>query len=137
MLERYRTKTYTWDEFMDSYNKRKNMELLAKEINKDNRLKKMAVFVLGSLMYADNVHAAGNTVDAITKLNAAGNTLLGVMQTIGYWVALIMCIVEILKSLSAGDTKSIGRIIVKYLMAFAGIFVLKWLFDLIRLTFGG
>lgn len=132
-----RTKIMSWDEFINDYNERKNIELLAKEINKDNKLRNMVAFVFGSLMYVDNACAAGSTVDAVTKLNTAGNTLLGVMQTIGYWVALIMCIVEILKSLSAGDTKSIGKIIVKYLMAFAGIFVLKWLFDLIRLTFGG
>lgn len=125
------------NQFLQEYRQKKNMEILTKEINRNKRLRDMTAFVLGSLLYVENAIAADKTVEAVNKLNYAGNTILSVVQTIGYWVALIMCVVEILKSLSAGDTKSIGKIIVKYLMAFAGIYVLKWLFDLIRITFGG
>lgn len=132
-----KTEIMTLEQFLNEYRDKSALEELAERVYKNKTLKSMAVFVIASLTYAEKVLAADTTVEAVKRLNTAGNTLLSVMQTIGYWVALLMCIIEILKTLSSGDTKSIGRIIVKYLMAFAGIYVLKWLFDLIRVIFGG
>jgi hypothetical protein len=53
------------------------------------------------------------------------------MRRIGYWVLLVMCILEVLKCVANGDTKEIGKIIMKYLLAFMVLFLIPWAFDLV------
>lgn len=110
-----------------------SLELVAKHINADNRLKKMAVFTLGSLLYInDTVYAA---TDPMGKVNKAGSTILGIVRTIGYWICILGCIMEIVKALMQGDTKSIAKIMMKFGLAFAALFVFPWILDLIKSIF--
>jgi hypothetical protein len=46
-------------------------------------------------------------------------------------VLLVMCILEVLKCVANGDTKEIGKIIMKYLLAFMVLFLIPWAFDLV------
>lgn len=112
-------------------------EYIAKKIISDPRLKKMVAFVTGSLLYFNKaiINAAEPTVKGLEKINYAGNTLLTVARTIGYWVCLVMCIVEIIKSVANGDTKSISKIIMKYILAIGAFYMLPWMFDLVRAIF--
>jgi len=109
-----------------------NMELVAKHINADNKLKKQAVFVLGSLFYVqDVVSAAGD----LSKIDKAGGTILQVARKIGYWVCIVGCIIDVLKALMQGDTKSIAKIMMKYALAFSSLYIFPWVLDLIKNIF--
>ena len=93
------------------------------------------------MLYLNNlsVEVMASTGPNVTKFNSKvneiGNMFVGIIQTIGYWTCLIMCAVEILKCLFQGDTKSLTKIICKYLMAFAGLYILPWIFELIKSMF--
>ncbi|NEZ47230.1 hypothetical protein FDF74_08410 [Clostridium niameyense] len=106
-----------------------NMELVAKHIIADNKLRKQAVFVLGSLFYIqDKVSAAGD----LEKIDRAGNTILSIARKIGYWICIVGCIIDIIKALMQGDTRSIAKIMMKYALAFTALYIFPWILDLIK-----
>lgn len=109
-----------------------NLELIAKHINANTELKKKAVFVLGSLLYANEVVSAA---DPLGKIDTAGNTILGIVRRIGYWCCIIGCIIDIIKALMNGDTKSIAKIMMKYALAFGALYIFPWILDLIKSIF--
>ncbi|MBZ9688399.1 hypothetical protein G9F72_018885 [Clostridium estertheticum] len=121
--------TMNWEYKSPSRKHAECLEEFAKKINSDTKLKKMTIFVLGSLLYCKTTLAVVNPLD---KVNKAGNMMLGISRTIGYWLILIVCICEIIKSLMAGDTKSISKIIMKNLLAFASLYLFPWLMDLVK-----
>lgn len=109
-----------------------NLELIAKHINSDNRLKKQAIFILGSLLYVnEKVSAAAD----FGKIDTVGNTILGIVRKIGYWCCIIGCIIDIIKALMQGDTKSIAKIMFKYGLAYAALYIFPWILDLIKSIF--
>lgn len=99
----------------------------------NSRLKKMLVFTVAGLNYASTVLA--DTGQAVANIDDAGGTFLGIIQSIGYWLCLIGCMMEILKSVLNGTSKDIGKIIIKYLMIFAALYFMPWAFDLIKEIF--
>lgn len=114
----------------DIYKKEKStIEDLAETINKNRYIKGLATFVLANMMY---VKTALANPDKVAK---AGGAILNIVRSFGYWICLIMCIVEIIKSLMQGDTKSISKIIAKYAIGFGSFYFLPWFFDLIKEMF--
>lgn len=106
-----------------------NLELVAKYINDDKKIKKACIFVLGTLFYLnDKVYAA----DRLGKIDRAGNTILEIVRRIGYWICIIACVMDIVKCLMQGDTKSIAKTMLKYALAFAALYIFPWILDLIR-----
>lgn len=121
-------KIMTFDEFMQ---KQKNKKFRV-QLNDKKYLEKITVFVLANLIWCEKVFAQQVNTDPINK---AGDTLLNIAQSFGYWVFLIMCIIDILKSVTNGDTKNILNIISKYLVAFGSFYFLPYLFNLIKPIF--
>lgn len=109
-----------------------NLEIAAKCINADTELKKKAIFVLGSLLYVNEVV---NAADPMGKIDVAGNTILGIVRRIGYWCCILGCIMDIVKALMQGDTRSIGKIMMKYALAFGALYIFPWILDLIKSIF--
>lgn len=109
-----------------------NIEFVAKHINANSELKKRAIFVLGSLFYINDIVYAS---DQLGKVDVVGNTMLQMVRKIGYWICIIGCIIDICKALMQGDTKSIAKIMMKYALAFAALFVFPWILDTIKLMF--
>lgn len=110
------------------------LESLATKILNDDRLRRMTVFTIAGLNYASEVLA--DTSQAVAKINVAGYTFLNIVQTLGYWLCLIGCIMEILKSLMNGSSKDVGKLMLKYLLIFAALYLMPFAFDLIREIFG-
>ena len=108
-------------------------ELFAKELRRNARLERMTAIVIGSLMYAEKAFALA--APATGKIDKLGFTLLGFCRTIGYWACIIMCSIEIIKALMQGDTKGISSIISKYILGFAALYFLPWIFDIIKTAF--
>lgn len=133
--------TYSFSEYKNLIEARENTEeYIAKKIMADPRLKKMSAFLLGSILYLNNavtkVNASAPSVEAFDqKINEAGTLFVGIIQSFGYWMCIIMCAVEILKALFQGDTRSISKIIIKYLLAFSSVYAIPWIFDLIKALF--
>lgn len=120
--------------FHDFFNKENSnkLELIAKKIKSNRRLERMFIFTAGSLMYAQKVLATEVKTGKITQ---AGVTILSICREIGYWACIIMCVMEIIRSLMQGDTKGITKIIAKYTIGFAALYMLPWMFDIIKSIF--
>lgn len=109
------------------------LESIANHIKSNKNLERMFVFATSSLMYFSKiVNAAENGAKGIDSL---GIRLLGIFRQFAYWICIIGCIIEICKSLMQGDHKSIGKIIAKYILAFAAIYFVPWIFDIIKESF--
>jgi len=109
---------------------KESIEYITNKIINNKNLKKITIFALAGLMYAEKALAA--TVDASKKINTAGSTIFEICRNIGYWACLIMCIIEIIRSLMQGDTKGISKIISKYVVGFGALYIVPWIFDLIK-----
>ncbi|MDU5111159.1 MAG: hypothetical protein E6248_11975 [Clostridium sp.] len=109
------------------------VEGIARKIINNDRLRRMTVFVIAGLNYTSTVLADAS--DAGNKINEAGSTILGIVQSIGYWLCIIGCVMEILKSLMNGSSKDVGKIIIKYLLIFGSLYLMPWAFDLIKEIF--
>lgn len=109
------------------------LENIVTKIMKDDRLKKITVFTIASLNCMSTVYA--DTAQAVSKINNAGNAFLTIFQSIGYWLCLIGCIMEILKSVMNGSSKDVGRIMLKYILIFAALYVMPFAFKLISEIF--
>lgn len=136
-----RTKTYTWDEFMNKSNEQelKKLEKLAIMAEHNKHLKVAIIIFLSNLFYISEkvgsavVYAAAT--DPFSKINLLGMRFLGIAQVFGYWICIIMCVVDIIKSLMQGDAKGAGKIFVKYLIAFIALFGVKYAFDEVKTIF--
>lgn len=121
-------KVMTVEEFLQM-EKMKEIEIY---ISKDKQIEKVFVFMLGSLMYCQNIMAKNAD---LSKVNEAGGVLLNIIQTFGYWICIGLCILDLLKQLLDGKTKNTGKIISRYIIAFSAAYVIPWLFDIIKSIF--
>lgn len=106
------------------------LESLAATILNDDRLRKLTVFTMAALNYSSVVFA--DTSQAIAKIDKGGFMILGLFQTLGYWACIIICIMEILKTIMNGTNKDIGKIVLKYVGIFATLYFMPWAFDVIK-----
>ncbi|MDU1279242.1 MAG: hypothetical protein E6960_12260 [Clostridium sp.] len=109
------------------------LESIATKIMNNNRIRKMVVFTIASLNYMNTVLA--DTSEAVARINIAGNTFLTIFQSIGYWLCLIGCIMEILKSVMNGSSKDVGKVMLKYLLIFAALYLMPFAFNLVKEIF--
>lgn len=110
------------------------LESLATKIINDDRLRRITVFTIAGLNYMSV--AAADASQAVAKIDNAGTMFLGIVQSIGRWLCLIGCVMEILKCVMNGTSKDVGRIMLKYLLIFASIYLMPFAFDLIKEIFG-
>lgn len=130
-----RKKVISIDEFLELQRgeHKSKLDLIIGKLTRSNALKRTMIFSLASyLSFQEAVYAAG---EDIQKLNSAGNKLLNIFRYFGKFICLFFCFAEIIKSLAEGDVKSIGKIILKYSIAFSSFYFLPWLFEIIRSCF--
>lgn len=102
------------------------------KIMANKQLKKAFVFLTAlGLTFQTFTFTALGAVDT-SKIDYAGSTILLLLRTAGYWVCIIIASKDILTSLLSGDTKAVGKSVMKSLAAFGGFYILPWLFDLIK-----
>lgn len=135
-----RTKTYTLNEFLE---KSRNNEVTKLEklliLAKSNKKLKAAILIFtANIFYIQKKlddAAICTAADPLDKLNIIGIKFLGIAQTFGYWICIIMCVVDIIKSLMNGDAKGAGKIFIRYLMAFIALYGVKFMFDQVKFVF--
>lgn len=109
------------------------MEHLAIKINENKVLEKFVVTLMASALYAKDVlAAAAKEGQGIDKL---GWKFLGLIRHWGFWILLIMCIVEVIRAGISGDSKKILGIIMKFLIIFGSMYLVPELFEAIRDAF--
>jgi len=71
------------------------------------------------------------------SIDALGNTFLNIIRKVGYWIALISALTDIIKTGMRGgnNTAEIGKIIMKYLLIYASLYLMPYLFDLVKGAF--
>lgn len=105
-------------------------------IKKIERLEKELIIGLavGGFLINHPTAAFGLDLGAIDVL---GNTFLSIVRKASYWIVLILSLTEICKTaLKGGNNQSeILKVIVKYLLIYASLFLMPWLFDLVEEAF--
>jgi len=112
-----------------------DMELIATKINSNTRTKRAAVFLLGSLMYFNNIAVMAATKDPLGKLPIIGNKIYSMIQMAGWFICAIGCAIAVLKALMEGDTKSIPKIMMRFGMGFAALYIFPAFLDMIKSIF--
>lgn len=69
-------------------------------------------------------------------LKELGDGFIGIAQQIGLYVALAMCLFEVIKSLLEGDPKRVPGVIAKYAIGVLAIYTVPGLFGAIAKAFG-
>lgn len=126
----YKNGEKTLREIKRERNEMGKLEDIATEIVENPRLKRLVVFTVASLNYASEVLA--DTSEAYAKIDRGGILILGLIQTVAYWLCIISCIMEILKTVMNGSTKDVGKIMLKYILIFASVYLMPWAFNLIK-----
>lgn len=108
-------------------------ESFATIVTKDKYIEKLVVISMACMLGLGKIANAATDVEG--KITGAGQKFFSIIRTLGYWLCLIGCIVEILKSVSTGGSKDIGKIIMKYLLIFGALYFMPWAFDLIKEMF--
>ena len=107
-----------------------NREIIATKISASPRLTKCFTILVGTMLMSQKVLAKTGG-DPLKMIDTTGAVFLGVVMRVGYRLILIMCAIEILKSLMQGDTKGVGKILIKYLSATLALYSFPWLMDLV------
>jgi len=109
---------------------------IVKEIKKRKRkqLQKHIVIILGVALFLINNPTKIMAVN-FSGLDNLGNSTLYVFKRVGYWIATLGAITEIIKSSMQGsDREEIFKVIVKYALIYASLFLVPQLFTLIGET---
>ena len=104
-------------------------EILTNKLVKNNRMKRFTITLLGLTLFCKDVFAAGKGIDSL------GWTLLGLVRHWAYWILLIWCIVDVIKSGLSGDSKKTLPIVLKYVVIFASMYLIPAIFDAIKNSF--
>ena len=116
---------------------REDMELIATRINSNTRTKRAAIFLLGSLFYFNNVATSvmAANKDPLQALPIIGNKIYGIIQMAGWFICAIGCAIAVLKALMEGDTKSIPKVMMRFGMGFAALYIFPAFLDMIKNIF--
>lgn len=109
-----------------------DMELIATRINSNTRTKRAAVFLLGSLLCFNNIVVMAASKDPLGKLPIIGNRIYSLIQMAGWFICAIGCAIAILKALMEGDVKSIPKIMMRFGMGFASLYLFPAFLDMIK-----
>ncbi|MBN1050302.1 hypothetical protein [Clostridium botulinum] len=127
------------NQYLDWKNNYKNtldIKLENLGIKNSKKLKKQLIAGFGATLFLMNnpIYVFAVDLGAVDNL---GNTFLSIIQRVGYWIALLSALAEIVKTAMRGgnNTAEVGKIIMKYLLIYASLYLMPWLFGLVREAF--
>lgn len=120
-------KKYSSNNFLKSQMKRE----LAKFKDEKTKLKvaacTMAIAVSQVNLYAKEL----NLEKWKTNLDTKGNQILDIIQTVGYWIAIIAAAIDIIKNFRKQDIAGLFAVAFKYAALFGLLNGLPWFFELV------
>ena len=113
---------------------------LCRKIKKDKAARKTVVVLLAVGLTIVSYKSQGKAVSVngsmatgLAKVDNVGYMLLKLAQKFGKWAFLVMGLVNVIRDGMEGASKdSIIKTIIRYLIMFASLFALPWMFDLIE-----
>jgi hypothetical protein len=105
-------------------------------IKDGKRLERQLIAGIGTTLFLISNPTYAFAVD-LGAIDTLGNTFLSIIRRVGYWIALISALTEIIKTAMRGgnNTAEIGKIIMKYLLIYASLYLMPYLFDLVKGAF--
>jgi len=132
-----REQTYTIHEFLEIQRCNASIDNRMKYISQNKSFKRLISIGIGATLYIINNPSVAFANSGLDGLDILGNTFLTIIRRLGYWIALICAIAEIIKMASqGGGREEILKVIMKYILIYAALFLIPRLFDLITTTLG-
>ena len=129
--------TLNHEEFLQyKYNNKSLLSLKLKRLF-ENELFKKSLISIGesSIMIILNANHCYAVAD-MSKIDVAGNMFLDIVKHAGYWIILIVAICNVIKTATTTNNNSdIFKVIAKYILIYATLFILPWAFDLVEGVF--
>lgn len=129
--------TLNHEEFLQyKYNNKSLLSLKLKRLFKNELFKKSLISIGESsiviILNTNNCYAIADT----SKIDVAGNMFLEIVKHAGYWIILIVAICNVIKTATTTNNNSdIFKVIAKYILIYATLFILPWAFDLVEGVF--
>ena len=129
--------TLNHEEFLQyKYNNKSLLSLKFKRLFENELLKKSLISIGESsimiILNANNCYAVAD----MSKIDVAGNMFLDIVKHAGYWIILIVAICNVIKTATTTNNNSdIFKVIAKYILIYATLFILPWAFDLVEGVF--
>ena len=129
--------TLNHEEFLQyKYNNKSLLSLKFKRLFENELLKKSLISIGESsimiILNANNCYAIAD----MSKIDVAGNMFLEIVKHAGYWIILIVAICNVIKTATTTNNNSdIFKVIAKYILIYATLFILPWAFDLVEGVF--
>ena len=129
--------TLNHEEFLQyKYNNKSLLSLKLKRLFENELFKKSLISVGESsimiILNANNCYAVAD----MSKIDVAGNMFLEIVKHAGYWIILIVAICNVIKTATTTNNNSdIFKVIAKYILIYATLFILPWAFDLVEGVF--
>ncbi len=126
------------EQFLDwKYGKKTTTDIKLENLGlKHIKLEKTLIFglAIGGFLINNPATVFALDTESIDKL---GNTFLTIIRKASYWIVLAVSLTEICKTALKGGNNSseIGKIIVKYVLIYASLFLMPWLFDVVEGAF--
>lgn len=114
----------------------RQMERVATKIISNETKRKLAVFLLACGLMTIACISVYAATDPLKNIDVAGDTILTIVRRFARYICIIMCSVGCIKVASEGDTKSISKICLKFIMIYGSLYIIPWFYDLIEKTFG-
>lgn len=111
-------------------NKIKQIDKEAGRILRNKRVAKAVIISLGIMFYITSP-----TFAFASGFATLGNKFWDYVKVFARFGCLIMAGLDVMKNLNTGDTKSIAKVVFKYILAYLTVIGLPWLFDEIDATF--
>ena len=129
--------TLNHEEFLQyKYNNKSLLSLKLKRLFENELFKKSLISIGESsimiILNANNCYAVAD----MSKIDVAGNMFLEIVKHAGYWIILIVAICNVIKTATTTNNNSdIFKVIAKYILIYATLFILPWAFDLVEGVF--
>ena len=129
--------TLNHEEFLQyKYNNKSLLSLKLKRLFENELFKKSLISIGESsimiILNANNCYAVAD----MSKIDVAGNMFLDIVKHAGYWIILIVAICNVIKTATTTNNNSdIFKVIAKYILIYATLFILPWAFDLVEGVF--
>lgn len=128
---------YTIHEFLEIQRENTIINNRIKYISQNKSFKRLISVGIGATLYIISNSTVAFANSGLDGLDILGNTFLTIIRRLGYWIALICAIAEIIKMASqGGGREEILKVIMKYILIYAALFLIPRLFDLITTTLG-
>lgn len=120
--------TYTIPEFLEM--QEKGIDRLSYRAEK--QIKKAVTTGLAATVFLINHPSIAFANSGFEELDILGMTFLTIIRRLGYWVAMLFAVIEVIKcAREGGDKQDIMQIVMKYIVIYATLFLIPKAFDMI------